>query len=285
MKHLVVGGSGQVGSALIDALVRREQTVVGTYLSHPVVGQVPLDMRQSDAIRKIVQEIQPDVIWVPGALPDVDRCEVEPDLSEAVNVRGPIALGDLAASREIPLVYFSSDYVFDGENGPYRETDPTHPIQVYGQHKVKAEEALLQYENTLVIRPAWIYSQEPNPRNFVYRIASELQKGHTVKAADDQYNTPTPSTGLAVRAVDAWLGGYRGILHLVGPERLSRLELVARIAQILGYDHPNIEVVHVGDLALPAKRPLNGGLITNASQFAIDERLEDLDFRQILTGH
>lgn len=214
----------------------------------------------------------------------MDRCEVDPDLSDAVNVRGPIALCELAASRGIALVYFSSDYVFDGEHGPYLETDPTHPIQVYGQHKVKAEEALLQYENTLVIRPAWIYSQERNPRNFVYRIASELQKGHTVKAADDQYNTPTPSTGLAVRAVDAWFEGYRGILHLVGPERLSRLELVGRIAQVLGYDHPDVEVVHVGDLDLPAKRPLNGGLVTSEPRFAIDERIEDLDFRQMLTG-
>lgn len=284
MKHLVIGASGQVGSALVRELSRRGETVVGTCLEHQVPGLIPLDLRQRDRVASLLRESRPQAVWIPAAMPDVDRCEKEPDRSYAVNVEGPAIVMEAASRHHIPVVYFSSDYVFDGVAGPYYETDAVNPLQTYGQHKVAAETRLLPYEGSLIVRPAWIYSDEPNPRNFVFRILSDLKAGRLVQAAVDQWNTPTPADALAAHAVDALMAGYRGILHLTGPERMTRYDLVERIALRAGYAAARIAQVRLSDLTLPAQRPANGGLRTNISQFAIEERLDAVDFRQLLTG-
>lgn len=262
----------------------RGDAVVGTYLSHGRGDLIPLDMRDRRQAADLFDRENPDVVWIPGAMPDVDRCEREPEVSHAINVDGPANLLELAAGRRIAVVYFSTDYVFDGVRGPYREGDPPNPLQVYGAHKVEAETVLLEYPETLIVRPAWIYSDELNPRNFVYRVLSDLKAGRSIRAAMDQYNTPTPAGPLARHAVNALIAGHRGILHLTGPERMTRLALVERIADLAGYDRSHIESIRLGDLTLPARRPSNGGLISDFPDLAINERLEDMDFRQILTG-
>ncbi|PSR23025.1 MAG: NAD(P)-dependent oxidoreductase [Sulfobacillus acidophilus] len=284
MKHLVIGASGQVGHALMLELSRRGESAVGTYLSHPVPQLIPLDMRDQDQIAALLKTVAPDAVWIPAAMPDVDYCERHPETSYATNVEGPRQVLEQVASRKIPLVYFSSDYVFDGSAGPYRETDTPHALQVYGQHKILAETELLQYRETLVVRPAWVYSDERNPRNFVFRVISDLRAGRVIRAAIDQYNTPTPAAPLAWHALDALSVGFRGILHVAGPERLSRLELVQRIAARAGYAQGMIEAVRLSELSLAALRPSQGGLITNFAQFAVADRLEDMDFRRLLTG-
>ncbi|NMP21351.1 SDR family oxidoreductase [Sulfobacillus harzensis] len=284
MKHLVIGASGQVGHALIKALTEAGHAVGGTYLSHPQPGMVMLNMTDRDAVEAAFANEAPDAVWIPGAMPDVDRCEREPEFSYQVNVEGPKNVMAVARRANIPLVYFSTDYVFDGFDGPYRENDAVHPLQVYGQHKVEAEQALLAYGQTLVVRPAWIYSDEPNPRNFVYRVLSDLKAGKPIKSAADQINTPTPAGPLARHALQALLDGHRGVLHLAGPERLTRLAFVERIAQMAGFPTRTIESISVADLPLPAKRPLNGGLISNHPTYAIQDRLEDLDLSPLLTA-
>ena len=284
MKHLVIGASGQVGSALSREFRRRGHQVVGTYKSHALPGLRPLDLHDRVAVALAIKEENPDAIWIPAAMPDVDRCEKEPDLSHAVNVEGPFVVMEAASQRHIPLVYFSSDYVFDGTAGPYRESDSVRPLQTYGRHKVEAETLLAQYDRTMIVRPAWIYSDEQNPRNFFFRVVSDLKAGQEVRAAVDQWNTPTPAGPLAVHAVDALMAGYKGILHLSGPERMTRYDLVRRIAELAGYPNAPIKEVRLSDLTLPAERPSRGGLITDIPQFAIEEQLEDVDFRQLLTG-
>lgn len=284
MKHLVIGASGQVGGALMQVLYQAGHEAIGTYLTHPIKGLVPLDMTRAADMNALMDREQPDVVWIPGAAPDVDRCEREPAFSYQVNVVGPLNAMERVRRRGIPLVYFSTDYVFDGLAGPYRERDPVSPLQVYGQHKVEAEIGLLTYRDTLVVRPAWIYSEEPNPRNFAYRVLSDLKAGKVIKSALDQVSTPTPAIPLARQALKALQEGQRGILHLAGPERMTRLELVQRLARRGGFSDTPIEAIRVGDLPLPAQRPLQGGLISDFPAYAIRETLEDTDFRQLLTA-
>ncbi|MCY0878289.1 MAG: SDR family oxidoreductase [Firmicutes bacterium] len=284
MKHLVVGASGQVGHLIMAHVQDHGDEVVGTYWSRPGEGLIALDVRDAAAVNQLVQEVDPAVIWVPGAMADVDQCERQPDLSYAVNVQGAVYLMEAAQARGVPLIFFSTDYVFDGRNGPYQEADAPHPLQVYGTHKRKAEVALLQYERTLVIRPAWIYSDDPHPRNFVYRVLRDLRAGRPIKAAVDQYNTPTPAGALARQALRAVEEGVTGVLHLAGPERLSRFALVEKIARRFGYPDAPIEPITIKDLPLPAARPLNGGLITQYPEFRIRESLSDLEVGKLLTA-
>ncbi len=264
MRHLIIGASGQVGGYLWRALeANPDHEAIGTYFATPVLGQIPLDFTNRKAVHTILSQHHPDVVWLPAALPDVDRCEREPELSHRLNVEAPSGVADVAQEFGMKVVFFSTDYVFDGTHGPYRETDATHPLQTYGQHKVRTEEYLLTHiPHALIIRPAWIYSDEPNPRNFVYRILQQLESGKPVKAATDQINTPTNSQDLVTRSLKAVESNIEGILHIVGPDRLSRYDLTVKIAQEHGYPSSLIEPITTESLHLAAKRPLNGGLIS-----------------------
>ncbi|MCY0897442.1 MAG: SDR family oxidoreductase [Firmicutes bacterium] len=284
MKHLVIGASGQVGQLIMSAVRAQGDDVVGTYWQRPSAGLVGLDMRDRQALHRLMAEVAPAVVWVPGAMADVDQCERLPAVSHAVNVVGPIGVMEEASQRHVPLVFFSTDYVFDGRRGPYDESDEPCPLQVYGRHKWEAERALLQYERTLIIRPAWIYSDDPHPRNFVYRVLKDLKAGRTIPAAIDQLNTPTPAQGLARQSLKAVREGMTGILHLTGPERVSRYALVSEIARLAGYPEAPITPIRLQDLPLAAPRPLNGGLVTQFAEFAIQDPLRALEVRKLLTA-
>ncbi|POB10339.1 NAD(P)-dependent oxidoreductase [Sulfobacillus sp. hq2] len=263
MKHVIIGASGQVGGYLFKELATRHESVVGTSWTHTAPGLRSLNMEDEKAVIQLLDGEHPHVVWIPAALPDVDRCEREPDVSYRLNVQAPGRVAELAAQRGAKVVFFSTDYVFDGENGPYSEGDEVHPLQVYGRHKAEIENFLLSnVPRSVIIRPAWIYSQDANPRNFVYRVVQQLKQGAVVKAVTDQWNTPTPSDGLGKMAWQAVVDDFVGVLHVVGPERLSRYELTVRIARKFGFSAEQVEPVTTEAFHLEAQRPLNGGLIT-----------------------
>lgn len=111
----------------------------GTFSSHPVPGLVHLDIRNAEETYQLVREVSPSVIFQPAALPNVDWCEEHPEECWATNVWGTANLVRAARESRAKFVYFSSDYVFDGENGPYTEDDEPRPINVYGEAKLAAE--------------------------------------------------------------------------------------------------------------------------------------------------
>ena len=273
----MVGASGQVGRHLWQELQADGAGVAGTYASRPETGLHRLDITDGDAVRALIFKLVPEVVWLPAALPDVDRCEREPELSRRINLDGPRHIGEACRQAGARLVFFSTDYVFDGVGGPFLETDAVRPLQVYGTHKAMAEENLLrEVPESLIIRPAWVYSRESNPRNFVWRILQQVESGGVLKAAADQISTPTPAGALARMAIAAATRGQRGILHLAGPERLTRYALTCRIARLAGYPETSIVGVATSSLHLPAARPLDGGLVTAQRAFRIGEKLTDV---------
>ncbi len=270
-KHMIIGASGQVGGYLYQNLLKWGEEVVGTYYRHPHSDLVALDMTNRQTVRELIGATQPDVIWIPAAMANVDQCEQEPDVSYQQNVVAPRIVADVAVQEQARVVFFSTDYVFDGVDGPYGEERPVHPIQVYGQHKAESEHYLLsQIPHSVIIRPAWIYSRDETPRNFVYRVVEQLKARQPVKAVTDQFNTPTPSEGLVKIAWQAVQDGFEGIVHIAGPERLSRYALTRRIAQAFGYSPNLVEPVQTESFHLPAARPLNGGLITQHARYRME---------------
>ena len=263
MKHLVVGASGQVGSHLLRALEESTHSVVGTYHTRSCGNLIPLNLEDPANIRALLAEVRPNVVWMPAALPDVDRCQREPELSHRVNVEAVQALASEATAFGARFIFYSTDYVFDGSQGPYLEDDAPNPLQVYGAHKLEAERWLIaNIPEVLVIRTAWVYSQEDNPRNFTFRIKQQLASGQRLKAATDQVSTPTSAEDLALRSLKAEQERLSGILHLVGPTRLSRYEWTVSLAQEFGYSTDIVDPILTKEVGLAALRPLNGGLVT-----------------------
>src|SRR5579862_9250883 len=136
MRVLIVGASGFIGGALHSAF---GADAVGTYCTHLVAGLQPLDMRDAAAVERLVQEVRPEVIVHPAAQPHVDWCEDHADESHAINVTGARNVAVAARRAGARFVFFSTDYVFSGASGPYREDARTDPPNVYGRHKREAE--------------------------------------------------------------------------------------------------------------------------------------------------
>ncbi len=268
MRALVIGASGLVGGALVRAF---GADAMGTYRSRPVPGLRPLDARDRAALRRLIVEIGPALVLFPAAEADVDWCEAHPEEARAANVEPARSALDLTREAGARLVFFSSDYVFDGRSGPYDEAATTSPISVYGRHKREVEERVLDAGGT-VVRTTSVFGAEPPPgKNFVLRLVARLRAGERVRVPADQVSTPTWSDDLAqgVLAVAA----FGGIWHVAGPELLARDAFARVVADVFGLDASLIDAVATAALGQPASRPLRGGLRTDKLRLRIGRPL------------
>ncbi len=260
MQSLVIGASGLVGSALY-ARARQQGQAFGTYRNFPCAGLEQLELRDFEKLQTLIKERRPDVIYLPASLTNVDFCEDHPEESFESNVRSVLHVLEAVAGTETRVVYFSSDYVFDGKDGPYRETDPISPINVYGRHKCEAETAVLSAgKRHLVIRTTGVFGDEPQGKNFVVRVVSTLKAGKELVVPSDQVATPTWSENLAELSCALVAGGAAGIFNIVGPDRLSRFAFAQSIAKVFDLDTAAIKGVPTSALGQKAARPLSGGL-------------------------
>jgi dTDP-4-dehydrorhamnose reductase len=192
---LLTGASGQVGGQLLP-LLRQLGTVVAP--SHK-----DLDLSNSDAVRQCVQAVKPQWVVNAAAYTAVDRAESEPELAFAVNEGAVRALGEAAALLGVPVLHFSTDYVFDGHGTlPWKETDQTNPLSVYGASKLAGERALAASGAAhLIFRTSWVYGAEGN--NFLRTVLRLAKERDELSVVDDQHGAPTWSRDLARLATQA----------------------------------------------------------------------------------
>lgn len=279
MRGLVIGGSGLVGGAILRAL---GSDGVGTYLARRRPGLVQLDARDTAAVRELIARIDPDVIYLPAAQPDVEWCEQHPDEARELNL-APVR-STLAAGGGRPIVAYSTDYVFDGRSGPYIETDPTGPLSEYGRIKLELEERLLATGRNAAIRTTGVFGYEPPPgKNFVLRLIRSLRDGQTVRVPSDQVANPTYAPDLAAASVAIAERGAPGLWHVAGPDLVARTELAVRVARAFGLRAELIVGVPTAELGQAAPRPLRSGLLSPRYEAAfgvagrpLDEALADL---------
>jgi dTDP-4-dehydrorhamnose reductase len=267
---LIVGASGLVGGALGAEF----PDATGTYYRHPARGLVPLDITDAAAVDALVDRLAPTLVLLPAAQPNVDRCETEPAESERVNVVGTGNVARAAARVGARFVYFSSDYVFDGAAGPYEVDAAPHPINVYGRHKLAAEELVrATVADHLIVRVCGVYGYQPEGKNFVMALARLAAAGERMRVPSDQWGTPTYAESLAAAVRELALSGHRGVAHPVGPDYLTRIDFARLAAEVLGYDDGFLVPITTPELRQPAARPLRGGVDNRATQRWLTTRL------------
>lgn len=264
---LVVGASGMVGEYLFNFFSKKpEFNVCGTYFSQHGADDrlVLLDARDREAVKKMFDEFQPEIVVAPAAIPNVERCEEEPKETGEVNVGGIRNLVDLIEGTNIKLVYFSSDYVFDGKNSPYAEDDATNPLNEYGRQKLEMEKEIqARLKDFLIVRVTGVYGWHRRGRNFVLQILDKLKNGSEMRAPSDQFNNPTYA-GDVCEAIYKLLKQKRsGIFHIVGSERLNRVVFAKNVAKVFGLPEKGIVPTPTDELGLKAKRPLDSSLKTD----------------------
>jgi dTDP-4-dehydrorhamnose reductase len=260
MKFLVIGASGQVGKALRESLAISTvgSVIVGTGFRRAKGDLLPLDLADAAAVGRLVREVRPDGIFVPGGVTAVDWCETHEAEARRICVDGTVAVREAARAIGAHVVFFSTDYVFSGKSGPYGEDDPPDPISVYGRIKAEAERAA--GDKSTILRTSMVYSADPDSRNFHNYVRDTLRAGGTVRAFTDQSGSPTHAWPLALGAKEFMVKRIPGLWHVAGPEVLTRVEFARRVARAYGLDASRIEPVTSEQMALPARRPSKGGL-------------------------
>ncbi len=205
--------------------------------------------------------IRPERILNVAAITDVDGCERAPVACSRVNHDAV----SLMTGTGIPVVQLSTDYVFDGSSGPYREEDATNPPNAYGRIKLASEALALEGSPAgLVVRTMWVWGEGTGTKkSFPAFVEETLRGGGVVRAVTDQTGNPTCAEGLA-RAIWALVtGGCSGVYHVAGSTLLSRFDWARHIAESRGLDASRIVAVTTAELGLAAPRPLRSGLVSD----------------------
>lgn len=266
-RPLVVGASGQVGVELGYALQDAGAQEVLRSSRSPREGWLSLDLgtlRAPEEAAAVLDAVSPDLVICSGAMTWVDGCEDRPEEAYRANAYGPSVLASYARQHGIPFVFFSTDYVFDGteENkGPYKESDATRPLSVYGSSKLEGERAVLRVNpQAAVLRTSWVYGPDAAGKNFISTLQRMLRGGERMRVPSDQISTPTLNRDLAQAALQLARAGASGVFHVTGPGLYSRYDLAVEVAQFFGLDAGLIEGVPTAQLGQKAVRPLYSGL-------------------------
>jgi len=266
LRIAITGASGLLGRALMDTASDAHQIVAAYHsteiLDRKYLEQYPLDLLSEPSIREFVESARADIIIHSAAITDVDLCEREPKLPQSLNDDATRRLVDAVQGSSARLLYMSTDYVFNGVNGPFSETDPTDPINVYGKTKLAGEHAVLSLAEraTIVRSSSFLGHGSSNRPTFADRMFETLRDNPPLQAVDDQQSNITPVDELAAGIMCVIESGASGIWHVAHPDVVSRYELGLLIAESAGIDTSSVKKVKYASLHRDAPRPLNGGL-------------------------
>lgn len=281
MKILITGSNGLLGQKLVTLLANKEgikllATSKGANRISNTNGYQyqSLDITNELEVAAIFNTFKPDTIINTAAMTNVDSCESLQKECWELNVTAVEYLIKYAEQHQAHLIHLSTDFVFDGKNGPYKETDQASPLSYYGKSKLAAEK-LVQQANTKwsIVRTIIVYGVAENMSrsNIVLWAKQALEKGNPLTIVDDQFRSPTLAEDLAM---GCWLIAEKqatGVFHLSGKDLMSIIELVYRVADFYGYDKSNVQPIKSSSLNQAAKRPPKTG-------FILDKAINELGY-------
>lgn len=257
MRVLVIGASGQLGTALAAAF-SRDHEVVQSVHRRPGHGQLSVDLGDPASTLAVLEASRPELILIAGAFCHVDRCETEWEACRRVNVDGPRMVAEFARKHDARAVYYSTDHLFDGTADLYREEDPIRPLNKYALSKAQGEAILREVlpERHLILRTAWVYGPDPQRRNFALRLIDRVKRGERVPVPTDQWGSPTYTEDLARATLHLIGRNLAGTFHATGPELIDRASLARRICVTFDLGADQILFRLTRELNQAAPRPL-----------------------------
>ena len=270
-KVAIIGSTGKVGEAIVNYLhdntdwklmlfsstYRSEKNDNGKHL-------IPIDYLDCNSLTNKFRLLHPDIIINTAAMTNVDGCEADRTGAWILNVEFVDCIAKTAKELDSKLIHISTDYIFDGESGPYYEFDEPNPISWYGYTKSIGEtKTEIHGLNSCVLRTNVVYGNSTHGKtDFVKWVVTELRNGKKIKIVTDQYSNPTLTDDIALAVYKVIRLDKRGIYNIGGSEYCDRHSFAKKIANIFTLDDSLIESITTDKLNQPAKRPLRGGLVT-----------------------
>ncbi|MBT8379228.1 MAG: SDR family oxidoreductase [Ignavibacteria bacterium] len=269
IRILLTGANGMLGQRTAELYLARDkiELLAASIEDNSItkgIDYVSCDIANREQMKKIIYDFCPDFIINAAAFTNVDLSETSREDAWKTNVKAVEYLTEAARVIDAHLIHVSSDYIFDGKEGPYDENATPNPIGYYGRTKL-ASENVLKIGGVIhtIVRTNVLYGFVENSRpDFVRWLITELKNGKTVKIVDDQINNPTFIEDL-VQGINKIIEFKKqGVYNIGGKEFLSRFDFANKIAEFFNLDTNLIKKIKTSELNQRAKRPLNSGLIT-----------------------
>ena len=277
MRLLITGGSGLLGGSLLRIGQSRHE-IHATLRNHPLpvseVRPVPVDLTKEQEVARVIAEVRPQAIIHAAAMTEVDYCEDHRDEAWAQNVVATDNLARGAVSIGCPLLYISTDFVFDGRRGGYTEDDEPNPVNYYAVTKLEGEERVRQAKGEHLILRTTIYGWNSQPKNsFPEWILKELRAGRQPRLFTDLFWSPIFTDNLSRALYEAVDKGLRGLYHVAGSEPCSRFAFGQALMQQKGASQDRVLSSKLEEANLKAPRPHDCSLNVSKAQAVLSEPL------------
>lgn len=276
MKVLVTGAKGMLGQDVCSCLKSAGHLIIKTDIHN-------LDITNFNQTEYVIRYYRPDILVHCAAYTNVDKAEIENEKAFFINVKGTENLAKITTERDIPIIYISTDYVFDGEGcRPYKTTDHKNPLSIYGKTKSEGEDVIEKFcKKYYILRTSWLYGHKGE--NFVETIINLLQTKPEIKVVNDQTGCPTWTMDLAQVIKKVVEGELKyGIYHTCGNGQATWYNFACKISEVMNFKTP-IHPCSTEEFSRPAKRPKysvmdNQGLCRNWE----DALIEYLEIREVI---
>ncbi|MFT4603184.1 MAG: dTDP-4-dehydrorhamnose reductase [Arenicella sp.] len=270
MAILITGSNGLLGQKIVAQLLKANRSFIATSRGAnrnsdcPEKNYRPLDITNLEELKTFFENEEVSSIINTAAMTNVDACEEDEENCRRINVQGVQNLYDFTSSLGLKhLIHVSTDFVFDGENGPYKEEDKRNPLSIYATSKRDSEDILIngKDDNWSILRTIIVFGQGNNlsRSNIVLWAREVLKDGKELTIVDDQFRSPTWADDLAWACIAAIEQEAKGVFHISGPETFSIYELVSRIAKFYELDPKAVTAISSSTLNQKAKRPPKTG--------------------------
>jgi len=278
---LTTGSNGLLGQKITEKVLNEGR--VNLIATSKGVNRYPvkngyvyeeMDILDAEQVRGVIEKYKPDALIHTAAMTNVDTCEMNKQHCLQLNVNAVRTLLAICEEKNIRLIHLSTDFVFDGQDGPYGEDDAVNPVSYYGKSKVLAEELIKNSKaNYAILRTILVYgiSNDMSRSNIVLWAKGALEKASPINVVNDQWRMPTLAEDLAEVCLLAVEKDARGIYHISGKDYMSIADLVRKVAEYWKLDDSFINEVSSASLNQPAKRPVKTG-------FVLDKAIKDLGY-------
>ncbi len=282
---LITGSNGLLGQKVVDIFSRGNYPLLLVSLEaesvfdEDIFPYRKLDLTQKQEVRKIIDEFEPEIIIHTAAITDVDLCEKDRALAWKVNVGSVENIAHAANLVGAKVIHLSTDYVFDGENGPYGESDRTNPISYYGRTKLASENVLrIASTPSTIIRTMVLYGIGHKVKsNFALWLYHNFKGGKQIRVVDDQIGNPTFVDDLALAILKIVELERNGLYHIAGADIVSRYDFALSFAGIFGFNKKMIQPVKSSQFKQPAPRPLKSGFITLKAEIELGLKMSGIE--------
>lgn len=287
-KILIVGANGFTGRRILDTLSGKADFQVTGCSLHPDICPdansyrfVQADIRDDAAVRRLFEEIQPDIVINTSALSSPDYCENHREETDETNIHAAARLAENCERLGSRLIHLSTDFVFGGDTDRlYTEEDIPAPVNYYGRSKWESEQQVARLcSNYAVARIVVVYGQ-PLPGqhgNIVRLVADRLRSGQPIRVVNDQWRTPTFVNDVAQGVEQLISQPSNGLFHICGPECLTIADIACRVADLLRLDSSLIQPVSTAEMQEATPRPRFSGLSIDKARRLLGYRPHSLD--------